>query len=440
VIYKIEKIMNSRSSSYIYLEEVYYNIMKKLWKYAIPLLVLALLLSALPACSSGGTDKTEIVIGASRDISGPQAGFQTFGAAPIYKMWIDDVNAAGGIKVGSKSLKVRLIEYDDASDTAACVRNIEKLCTVDKVDFLFGPTGTAMLFAAAPIANKYKKIILCMEGGATTLESKLGGMPYVFSPLNYSNHFQMPVFVDLCVAKQAKTAFVIAMNDLHGAEYNTAFQGEAALKGITVVDSVTIPVTITDMNSVVQAAKAANPDIVCVFAYPNQNILFMNTAMALNFSPKILLIGPGCNFGFFNLTYGAALEGVIGEGAWNAKSSPKAAAFATKAEVAVGGPGNMDWWGAIVYYSAAEFLGQAITKAGSLDNEKVRAVMYKEKFETTIGTFYWQRLGDDGGCLMPQDVYDGQIGQWQKGVFEVIDPDKHNTAAMEYPKPAWPAK
>jgi ABC-type branched-subunit amino acid transport system substrate-binding protein len=250
----------------------------------------------------------------------------------------------------------------------------------------------------------------------------------------------MPVFVDLCVAKGAKTAFVIAMNDLHGAEYNTAFQGEAALKGITVVDSVTIPVTITDINSVVQAAKAANPDIVCVFAYPNQNILFMNTAIALNFSPKILLIGPGCNFGFFNLTYGAALEGVIGEGAWNAKSSTKAAAFAVKAEAAVGGPGNMDWWGAIVYYSAAEFLGQAITKAGSLDNEKVRAVMYKEKFETTIGTFYWERFGENGGCLLPQAVYAGQIGQWQKGIFEVLDPGKPNTAGMIYPKPNWPAK
>jgi branched-chain amino acid transport system substrate-binding protein len=381
--------------------------------------------------------QNEIVIGASRDISGFQAGFQEFGAAPIYKMWIDDVNAAGGLEVAGKKLPIRLIEYDDASDTAACVRNIEKLCTQDKVNFLFGPTGTSMLFAAAPIANKYKTIMLCMEGGATTLESKMGGLPYVFSPLNYSNHFQMPVFVDLCIAKGAKTAFVIAMNDLHGAEYNTAFQGEAALKGLTVLDSVTIPVTITDINSVVQAAKAANPDVVCVFAYPNQNILFMNTAMALNFSPKILLVGPGCNFGFFNLMYGAALEGVIGEGAWNSKSSPAAAAFAIKAEKAVGGPGNMDWWGAIVYYSAAEYLGKAIQKAGTLDNEKVRAIMYKEKFETTIGTFYWEQI-NGGGCLLPQAVYDGQIGQWQKGVFEVIDNDTKNTAPMEFPKPNWP--
>ncbi len=418
------------------------NIMwNKVGKIALPLLlVLITMVTLLPGCSSGGTEKTEIVIGASRDISGPQAGFQQYGAAPMYKMWIDEVNAAGGIKVGNKTLKVRLIEYDDASDTAACIRNIEKLCTQDKVDFLFGPTGTAMLFAAAPIANKYKTIMICGEGGATTLESKLGEMPYIFSALNYSNHFQMPVFADLCAEKGAKTAFICFMNDLHGAEYNTAAQGEFALKGITVVDAVSIPINVTDLNSVVQSAKAANVDIFCMFAYPNQNILFMNTAIALDFNPKILLVGPGCNFGFFNLTYGAALEGVCGEGAWNARSSAKAAEFAAKAETAVGGPANMDWWGAIVYYSAAQFLGQAITKAGTLDNEKVRQVMYTEKFETTIGTFYWERFGANGGCLLPQAVYAGQIGQWQKGIFEVIDNDKHNTAPMEFPKPAWPAK
>jgi len=282
--------------------------------------------------------------------------------------------------------------------------------------------------------------MICMEGGATTLEAKLPELPYVFSPLNYSNHFQMPVFAELCAAKGAKTAFICFMNDLHGAEYNTAAQGEFALAGIQVLDAVSIPISVTDLNSVVQSAKASGADIFCMFAYPNQNILFMNTAMALDFSPDILLIGPGCNFGFFNLMYGANLEGVMGEGAWNAKSSDKAAAFAVKAEAAVGGPGNMDWWGAIVYYSACEHLGQAITKAGTLDKEKVLQVLYKEKFETTIGTFYWERFGDNGGCLLPQEGYAGQSGQWQSGIFEVVDPDDNNTAPMIYPKPAWQAQ
>jgi len=34
----------------------------------------------------------------------------------------------------------------------------------------------------------------------------------------------------------------------------------------------------------------------------------------------------------------------------------------------------------------------------------------------------------------------GEIGQWQKGVFEIIDPGKKRTAKPEYPKPEWPKK
>ncbi len=159
---------------------------KKVGKYALPLLIclvmVGLMVPVVTSCSSSGgaAAPTEIVIGASRDITGPQAGFQQFGFAAIYKMWINDVNNAGGIDVGGKKLKVRLIEYDDASDTSVCVNNIEKLCTQDHVNFLFGPTGTAMLFAAAPIANKYQTMMICGEGGATTLEPQLAKMPYVF--------------------------------------------------------------------------------------------------------------------------------------------------------------------------------------------------------------------------------------------------------------------
>lgn len=415
---------------------------KRILKFAVLIIIcLVLIFPVLPGCSKGGTTATEIVIGASRDITGPQAAFQQFGFAPIYKMWADEVNAAGGIDVGGKKLKVRIIEYDDASDTATCVRNIEKLCTQDHVNFLFGPTGTAMLFAAAPIANKYKTIMIGGEGGATTLEPKMATMPYVFTCLNYSDHFQLPVFTDLLQAKGAKTVYICFMNDLHGAEYNLTMQSECGLKGIQVVQAKSIPVDISDMDPIVKEAQSLNPDVFCMFAYPNQNMLFMKTALALNFNPKCILIGPGCNFGFFNLTYGAALEDVCGEGAWNANSSPALAAFADKARAAVGGEGNMDYWGADVYYGTLQYLAQAITKAGSLDTAKVLAVYQKTHFQTILGDWYWDIQGNgQGGGLLPQAVYAGQIGQWQGGIFQVIDNDKHNTAPFVYPKPPWPQK
>jgi hypothetical protein len=54
-----------------------------------------------------------------------------------------------------------------------------------------------------------------------------------------------------------------------------------------------------------------------------------------------------------------------------------------------------------------------------------------------MGDFYFERFGTEGGAMIAQAAYAGQIGQWQNGVFEVIDNDAHNTAPMIYPKPSW---
>jgi branched-chain amino acid transport system substrate-binding protein len=381
----------------------------------------------------------EIVIGASRDITGPQAGFQDYGFAPLYKKWADEVNAAGGINVAGKMLTVRIIEYDDASDPAACTRNLEKLITEDNVDFLFGPTGTAMLYSAAPIANKYKTLLLCGEGGATTLEPLMEEMPYVFAVLNYSNHFQLPVFAQLMQDLGAETAYICYMADLHGAEYNLTAQSEFFLHNITVVGSTSIPISITDMNPIVEEAKALNPDIFCMFAYPNQNMLFMNTAMALDFSPNCILIGPGCNFEFFNLVYGPALEGVMGEGAWCRNSSPELAAFADELTELVG-MGNQDYWGANVYYATLEYFKQAVEEAQTLDTEAILEVYRTKHFPTILGDTWWDIQGEAGGGLLPYECYSGQIGQWQNGIFEVVDEGVKRTADPIYPKAPWPAE
>lgn len=368
------------------------------------------------------------------------AAFQDFGFAAVYKMWAEDVNNAGGINVAGKELPVRILEYDDGSDNAKVAANIEKLCTQDHVNFLFGPTGTTPLFAAAPIANKYKTLLIAGEGGATTLEPKLPDLPYIFSVLNYSNHFQLPVFAQVMQTAGAKTAYICYLENLHGAEYNLVAQTEFGLHNINVVGITSIPIDIADMDPIIKQAQASNADIFCLFAYPPNIILFMQTAIALNYNPNALLLGPGGNFGLMPTIFGVpTIEGCIGEGAWNAKSSASAAAFADKLLAKVG-VGNMDWWGALVYYSSLEFFQQSIEKAASLDNDKVRAVMATSHFQTALGDMWWDcAAGGTGGGLLPEECYAGQIGQWQKGIFEVIDEGAKRTAAPVYPKPPWPA-
>jgi branched-chain amino acid transport system substrate-binding protein len=428
---------------------------KKTLKFTIPVVIcLLLLLALIPGCAketpttsptaspTASPTKTppaqnEIVIGASRDITGPTAGFQEFGFAAVYKMWADEVNAAGGINVAGKKLTVKIIEYDDGADNAKVAANIEKLCTQDHVDFLFGPTGTTPLFAAAPVANKYKTLFIAGEGGATTLESKLPSLPYVYSVLNYSDHFQMPVFAQLMQDLGAKTAFIGYLENLHGAEYNLVAQTEFSLHDIQVAGITSFPIDIADMEPIIKQAQASNADIFCCFAYPPNVVLFMQTAIALNYNPKCILLGPGGDFGFIYLTFGDAMEGVMAEGAWNVKSKG-GAAFAEKLLAKVG-PANMDWWGALVYYSALQFFQQAIEQAGSLNSDDVRAVMKTAHFQTTLGEMWWDIQGADGGGLLPQPCYAGQIAQWQSGIPEVVDEGDKRTADPIYPKPPWPA-
>ena len=101
--------------------------------------------------------KDKIVIGQAIALSGPAAPGVAISGGRIYRMWVEEVNKEGGIYVKEygKKLPVELKRYDDKSDIGTMTNLLEKLIVQDKVDFVFPPWGTAWLFAAAPVANKY---------------------------------------------------------------------------------------------------------------------------------------------------------------------------------------------------------------------------------------------------------------------------------------------
>ena len=103
----------------------------------------------------------------------------------------------------------------------------------------------------------------------------------------------------------------------------------------------------------------------------------------------------------------------MGGGAWNAKTSPGAKELVDKFVAKFGE--EPDYWGGLYYWSSLQHFKQAIEKAGTLDQKKIRDIMAKEKFDTALGPFWY----DEDRYFVN---HPGEIGQWQKGVFEVIDP------------------
>jgi branched-chain amino acid transport system substrate-binding protein len=385
------------------------------------------------ACTPAPPPKDKIRIGRAVSLTGPNAIVAKSASIPVYDMWIQEVNAKGGIyvKAYKKRLPVELITYDDESSEEKMSELLIQLIEKDKVDFVFAPCSTSYLFAAAPIANKYGYILLGAEGGALKIEQYAAALPYFFPVLNFATT-QVPALAAMYKAAGIKTVAIVYISELHGIEYTSVATTEFEKRGITVKMAKSVPLGVQDMSSLLKEAKELDVDAFVGFLYPNECILAIKQAMELGTNFKAFHLNVAANFGWFAGMFGDAAEGVTGGGAFNSKSSPGAKEFCDKF-ISRYGEGAVDWWGHLFYYASLQFFEQAIEKAGTLDQKKIRDVMATEKFDTVLGPTWFEK-----GVLAPA-CHPGEIGQWQKGTFEVVAPEGKLTAKFLYPKPAWPA-
>ena len=65
---------------------------------------------------------------------------------------MDQVNNAGGIKVGDSMVKFEAVSYDDESSKDRVQELYTRLATQDNVDFMISPYSSGLTDAAAVIA------------------------------------------------------------------------------------------------------------------------------------------------------------------------------------------------------------------------------------------------------------------------------------------------
>jgi len=376
--------------------------------------------------------KDKIRIGWVTSLSGILATAVATTTAPAYEIWLEEVNAKGGIYVKEygKKLPVEIIKYDNKSDVGSMTKLLEKVILEDKVDFILAPWGTAMLYAAAPVANKYKYILLGNAGGAIKLKEIMPKLPYVFSVLNMADT-QMPLLAEILAEMKVKKAALIYIQDLHGIEYRDQAVKDLKKQNIEVVMNKSFPHGTKDLSPLLKEAKAANVDAFIGMVYPDEAFLITGQAMEVGFSPKGFFLTVGPMLTQYRDAFGAkAVEGVMGGGAWNEKTSPEAKKFAETLMTKYKG---IEYWGQLFYYSSMQFFEKAIEEAGTLNQAKIRDVMATKTFNTAMGPMKFDKTRINM-------THPGEIGQWQNGMFEIIDPGKKRTAKPIYPKPEWPAK
>ncbi len=345
--------------------------------------------------------KDTIVIGQVRSLTGPYAFYEANAFGPSRELWLEEVNAAGGIYIEDygKKMKVEMKIYDDGTNLDMMTQLYEKLMTEDKVDFIFGPNSTAYNFAAAGIANQYGYLMMTAEGGDRTLEDQLDELPLFFGVLNYSTT-EVPALIEIFKEKGIKTVAIAYNDDLHGIEYTDAMVEGAAAAGIEIVYNEPFPYETADFSNIIRQVQALDPDCFYFPGYPEHNFPLVPQLIQAGYNPKMLVLGPGGTFGAFPFAMGGAagpeagyaiVEGVCGYGAWSVNSSPELKALREKMLASPAlkakdfSEANMDYWGHAFYYAELQMFQAALEKAGSLDNAEVAELLKTEHFTTVLG-------------------------------------------------------
>ena len=135
--------------------------MNRVMKGAI-LLLLACLVMVAACCPAPVVN--EIKIGVIGPMAYVQGEHHWYGA----QLAAEEINAAGGVMVGGESYEIKLVKGDsnEIVSPADAASQMERLITVDKVDFVLGGFRTEAVFAMQEVAMDYKTIFL--GAGAAT--------------------------------------------------------------------------------------------------------------------------------------------------------------------------------------------------------------------------------------------------------------------------------
>jgi len=399
------------------------------------------------------TIPTRVYIGLARDLSGPLDVFECGYGGLVYRYFTNVTNTAGGIPLSGYNVTVpielKVLDFDvltwDLADVTAT------LLGTYHVDFIWGGPGTDCIFTQAPICNAAEKVLITLEGGASSMiwSHKIDIWPYVWVTLSFSNWNQIPVLHDMLVA---------ATNNSHPTAYITYIGEEGATHGIEYRNE-TIAVfgsnyTLNQAGShsyilggpeaaaIITAAWTAynsTPyDIFCAYTYPWNVATLQAVLFSTNFHPPAVLFGPGGNANYNPVYWGNKTDGllsfIVADNHTSAALTNMYAGLAIQGASEWGvvtdcvqGPFTsgwdmLDYWGEPCYWAGLELWKDAVVAAGNLSSLAVRNQLATLNTTTVLGAHTWFDVfgGGSGGGILSYYCHPGEIGQWINGEYRIV--------------------
>ncbi|MFZ4681508.1 MAG: ABC transporter substrate-binding protein [Terrimicrobiaceae bacterium] len=375
----------------------------------LPFLFAFLALTILTGC--GKSSGPSVKIGLNTELTGemPAVGASSQNAA---KLFVDQLNAAGGVKVADKSIPIDLIVGDNGAKADQAAAVAQRLITQDEVVAMIGPDASVCAIPAADIAEAAKCAMISpwSTNPKTTLDPNSGKpKEYVFRAC-FIDTFQAGVLAKFVLNNlKAKTAAVLYDSSSEAPNGQaTLFKEVFEKNGGQIVGFETYTTGDKDFSAQLTKIKATNPDVIFLPAYYNDVPLIAQQARSLGItaqfvgsdawsSPELIKLG------------GTAIEGSFFCNHYSTEiATPIAQKFMADYKAKYGQePDDV----AALTYDAFGLLVQAITDAGKLDRQAIRDALAKiPKYDGITGTMQFQPgSGDPIKSAVILQIKDGKF-------------------------------
>lgn len=392
--------------------------------------------AALLLLAHGAAAKVEgdtVVLGAAVSLTGKYSvnGKNTKDG---YDLAVQRINEMGGVKVGGKSYKLKVLYYDDESTPARGAQLAERLISQDGVKFLLGAYSSGLTKAIAPVTEKYK--VPHVEGNGAARELFTEGYKYLFAVLSTSDYYlRDAVNLGAEVAKgkgRDPKTLKIAMafeNDPFSLDVRGGIVEDAKRHGMQIVIDDKLPPEINDMAATLTKVRAVKPDLLLVSGHEKGATLVVRQTAEMKIDVPIVAT-THCDSAKIAETMGKLAEGVLCASQWDRKLSYQDKWFGSADDYAKLFEKEFKY---PAPYQAAEstasvlVFADAFARAGSFDPEKVRDAIASTDMMTFYGPIKFDTTGKN--IAKPMVLY-----QVQGGDYKVVAPTKWAETKLVWPR------
>ena len=341
------------------------------------------LAAALAAAGAVQADDKTLTIGLLGPLSGGAAsyGVELMRGAELR---VEEINKAGGLKVGADAYRIKLVSYDHKAQAADTATATNKLIFQDKVKYIIGNAVGATCNAAQTITEPNKVMFAFVCWGTNNLAPE---KPYSFRSMLSQWELTEPFYRWVKENHpKIKRVAAISPNDTSGKDTNTAVVKALKALGFEVAADEYYERGTKDFYPVLTKILAQKPDMIDVAAAPpGEAGLILKQAMELGFKGAKGWTAGINPFTIISVAGREAAEGVWSPANINVKGDHVSAAVRKFGETYEKRYGEVPGAIAVANYAAFDVFTQAMQKAGSVDTDKVLAVLTKEQFQTVWG-------------------------------------------------------